>query len=257
MTADRNRNRMNKCREPVGLVAGMILILAMSLLGHVSTSSASGIAPITPIGLTVNVTVDCGFDCNGFSLDWGDSSPFEALPAGNPVIVPYTYATGGTYCIQRICFAEPCDTGCATDCVPGNLPTPDPDCREVTVTGGTDLTPPSISITAPTAAATYGTRASPIPLSGSASDDVGVTGVVWANDRGGSGSAAGTTSWSVSTVTLQPGVNVITVTAQDASTKTGNDVLTVTYDNGAPTIQITGPTSAAAYTTDTSPLTLS
>ena len=49
------------------------------------------------------------------------------------------------------------------------------------------------------------------------------------NDRGGSGDATGTSSWSASGVPLLSGDNVITVTALDAAGNTGTDVLTVTY----------------------------
>ncbi len=54
-------------------------------------------------------------------------------------------------------------------------------------------------------------------LSGIASDNVGVFLVRWSNDRGGSGVAAGTTSWSVSNIPLQNGPNNLTVTAWDAN----------------------------------------
>ncbi|MBI2489924.1 MAG: carboxypeptidase regulatory-like domain-containing protein [Planctomycetes bacterium] len=60
-----------------------------------------------------------------------------------------------------------------------------------------------------------------------------MTGVVvvqtWSNDRGGSGTASGTTSWSVSGIALQSGTNVITVTARDAANNTGTDTITVIY----------------------------
>ena len=58
---------------------------------------------------------------------------------------------------------------------------------------------------------------------------MGVTQVTWSNDRGGSGTASGTTSWSVSGIVLQSGDNVITVTARDAANNSGTDILTVTY----------------------------
>jgi N-acetylmuramoyl-L-alanine amidase len=53
--------------------------------------------------------------------------------------------------------------------------------------------------------------------------------VTWSNDRGGSGNATGTTSWSVSGVALLTGANVITITARDAAGNTATDTLTVTY----------------------------
>ena len=51
------------------------------------------------------------------------------------------------------------------------------------------------------------------------------------------GTATGTTSWSVGGITLQSGVNVITVTARDAANNTGTDTLTVTYSESTFVIQ--------------------
>jgi hypothetical protein len=98
-----------------------------------------------------------------------------------------------------------------------------------------DTTPPVVTITGPTSAATYTTSATTMSLSGTASDAVGVTQVSWVNNRGGSGTATGTTSWSVSAITLQAGSNVLTVTARDAAGNTSSDVLTVTV-NAPPTL---------------------
>jgi len=124
-------------------------------------------------------------------------------------------------------------------------------------TGSTssDTTPPLISINSPTASASFTSTKATLALGGTASDNVRVASVSWANNRGGSGTASGTTSWSVASVALQTGTNVITLTARDASGNTATDVLTVTYgstttaDTTVPTISITGPTSAATYTT--------
>ena len=59
---------------------------------------------------------------------------------------------------------------------------------------------------------------------------VGPTSVTWVNNRGGSGTAIGTTSWSVANIALQAGVNVITVSANDAQGNAGGDTLTVTVN---------------------------
>lgn len=91
-----------------------------------------------------------------------------------------------------------------------------------------DTTPPTASITSPTANQTYSTAAVTVNLAGTAGDDVGVTLVTWSNSRGGSGTASGTTSWNANDIPLQSGVNVITVTAFDAANNTGIDTLTVT-----------------------------
>ena len=115
-----------------------------------------------------------------------------------------------------------------------------------------DTTPPSITISTPTSAANYSTSSTPLSIGGSAADNVGVTQVSWSNDRGGSGTATGTTGWSVSGIALQSGDNVLTVTAQDAAGNPGTDILTVTYtppppDTTAPTVPGSlGATAASA-----------
>jgi hypothetical protein len=101
-----------------------------------------------------------------------------------------------------------------------------------------------------------------MPLSGTASDNVGVTQVSWVNDRGGNGVASGTTKWSVSSIPLASGTNTITVQARDAVGNLANDVLTVTQsttssDTMAPAVTITGPTSSATYSTRATSITVS
>ena len=117
--------------------------------------------------------------------------------------------------------------------------------------GSSDTTAPVVTITSPTSATTTTVTTTPFALGGTASDAVGVTQVTWANNRGGSGTATGTTSWSVAGVVLQSGANVLTVTARDAAGNTSTDQLTVTYsvpDTTAPVVTITSPTSATSTT---------
>src|SRR5258705_849196 len=92
----------------------------------------------------------------------------------------------------------------------------------------TDRMAHSITITSPTSASSFSTTASSINIGGSSSDDIGVTQVTWATNTGLSGTASGTTSWSVSGITLQSGSNLITVTSRDAAGNIGTDTLTVT-----------------------------
>ncbi len=78
---------------------------------------------------------------------------------------------------------------------------------------------PTVQVVAPPATAT-----SPfLTLGGTAADDAGVASVTWVSDRGGSGAATGTTSWTAANIPLQAGVNVISVTVEDSS---GNRVTT-------------------------------
>ena len=118
----------------------------------------------------------------------------------------------------------------------------------------TDTAAPAISITSPTASATYTTSSAFITLTGLASDDVGVTGVTWANSKGGSGTAAGTDTWSV-VIPLQTGINVLTMRATDATAKTTTAVLTVTVDL-APTVAVSSPTSSSSYTSSATTLSI-
>ncbi|MBI4341690.1 MAG: hypothetical protein HY598_05355, partial [Candidatus Omnitrophica bacterium] len=141
----------------------------------------------------------------------------------------------------------------------GTPPGPEWVASDAPLGGGTpDPTAPTITITAPTSAATFVTSTSPLTLSGTASDNVGITQVTWTNDRGGSGTASGTTSWSVSGIALQSGDNVLTVTARDVAGNTATDTLTVTYappaDITPPTVSLTAP---AAGSTVSSAITVS
>ena len=130
--------------------------------------------------------------------------------------------------------------------------------RLVTGTGtGTDTVAPTVAITSPTAGATYSTSTTPLTLGGTALDNVAVTQVTWSNNRGGSGTASGTASWTASGIALQPGSNVLTVTARDSAGNTGTATLTVTLtDTTGPGVAITSPTPSATYSANSSPLTL-
>lgn len=66
---------------------------------------------------------------------------------------------------------------------------------------------------------------------GTASDSGGtVSSVAWSNSRGGSGSATGTTSWSLSNLTLYQGLNVVTLTVTDDSSNETEYTVNITAD---------------------------
>lgn len=111
-----------------------------------------------------------------------------------------------------------------------------------------DTSAPSVAIASPTSSPTHVTGNTPLALGGTASDNVGVTLVTWSNNRGGNGTASGTTSWSIGGIALLGGTNVITVTARDAAGNIATDTLTVTYnvaDTTPPTVASTSPASGA------------
>jgi len=114
-------------------------------------------------------------------------------------------------------------------------------------------------ITSPTTSATYTTTTGTLSLSGSASDTgSGLSGISWASDKGGGGNAAGSTSWSVSGISLYNGSNVITVTASDNAANSSTDTLTVTYTISDTTKPIGSTTiNNNAFSTDSVNVTLS
>jgi len=80
---------------------------------------------------------------------------------------------------------------------------------QVNGSGGTDTTPPTISPNG----LNYVTNWNLISLSGNASDNIAVTAVTWSNNLGGSGTASGTTAWTISNIALQAGTNPARVRA--------------------------------------------
>src|SRR3989339_243501 len=93
-----------------------------------------------------------------------------------------------------------------------------------------DTTAPTLSITSPTSSSTYTSTSATISLGGNASDSgSGISAVTWNNDKGGSGTASGTTGWTVSNISLSSGDNKITVTAKDGAGNTSTDTITVAY----------------------------
>jgi YD repeat-containing protein len=112
-----------------------------------------------------------------------------------------------------------------------------------------DTAAPSITIDVPTGAGIYATSTAMLDISGTAADDTAVAEVTWSNDRGGSGTAVGTMSWTVIGIQLQPGVNVLTVTATDTVGKTAVATLTVTLAVSTPTDTPTKPATITATPT--------
>jgi hypothetical protein len=112
-------------------------------------------------------------------------------------------------------------------------------------TAGSELNAPSLVITPPSTP----TATSPLPLAGTADDDVQLEGVTWVNAATGLGGAAsGLTNWTAD-ITLRRGTNVITVVAWDAAGNHTTATVTVVYDPADttnPSVAITTPVSNAA-----------
>lgn len=90
--------------------------------------------------------------------------------------------------------------------------------------------PPTLQITSPTFFDGISGASPTITLGGLAIDDEGVVGMAWTNDRGGGASVAPATEWTIADVPLQPGDNLLSVTATDADGNVSEDVLVATYN---------------------------
>jgi hypothetical protein len=101
------------------------------------------------------------------------------------------------------------------------------------------------------------TNVAALDLQGTASDDLSpVQAVSWSSDRGGTGGAAGTASWTITGLPLQIGTNLITVSARDAFDNVGTALRTVVYDPTPPAVTITSPTTSPSLATAASAVTL-
>ena len=115
---------------------------------------------------------------------------------------------------------------------------------------GADTTPPTVTITSPTSGLTFAVTGSSLTLQGTASDNVGVTAVTWANSRGGSGTATGTSPWTTKAIALKTGTNLIAVTARDAAGNKATASLTVTQSSTLPSGGGTTPGGSQTMTVD-------
>ncbi len=99
------------------------------------------------------------------------------------------------------------------------------------------VTPPNVTITEPTSAATYTATSLFVTLAGNAvaSGSATISQVRWISDRGFSGTAlltAGTTGsdWFANSVQLRPGINNLTVVATDSNGANGTATITITVN---------------------------
>jgi hypothetical protein len=105
-----------------------------------------------------------------------------------------------------------------------------------------------LRVTSPVASGSYQTASTTIVVSGMAE---GATRVTWTNSRGGSGEAAGTSTWTSRTISLLAGTNVITVTAHAADgrqTSRSVEIQCQVRDGAAPEIQIHSPAMTSVAT---------
>lgn len=105
-----------------------------------------------------------------------------------------------------------------------NPPTGNP--SQPSPTPGPDTTPPSLTILSP-ASTNIATSATSLVVSGTASDNIGVSQVTWSSSTGGSGTATGTNQWTTPAIPIYIGTTTIIVRAYDAAGNTSWRSLTV------------------------------
>jgi hypothetical protein len=104
----------------------------------------------------------------------------------------------------------------------------------------------SVSITSPTSSTAIDTTDELITLAGNATSQVGISQVIWNNDRGGQGVANGTDSWLINDIALQFGTNKITVTAEDNAGAKSSQSISIFRESGQAgtvTLSWTAPTA--------------
>jgi len=117
---------------------------------------------------------------------------------------------------------------------PVPIPTPTPPTPTIdTIDPAIEITCPVNSATPPATPPTYSSNT--ISVSGTASDNVGVSKVeVKVGPAGTYQTVTGTTSWSISGVTLAAGLNTVYAKVTDTSGNTKETSITVTYDSTTP-----------------------
>jgi hypothetical protein len=104
----------------------------------------------------------------------------------------------------------------------------------------------SLEITSPTSLDVMDTTDAAVSFAGSASSEMGIFEVSWANDRGGEGVADGTDSWQTANIELELGENTITITAEDTAGETTSKSIAVNREsgeNGSATLAWDAPTT--------------
>jgi hypothetical protein len=83
-------------------------------------------------------------------------------------------------------------------------------------TTGSAGAPPTLTIVNPTEV-TLAVTTSALAVSGTASSASGIASIIWSTSNGASGTATGTTSWTVDAIPLLAGTNTITIRAYDST----------------------------------------
>ena len=151
------------------------------------------------------------------------------------LVVSYRVATGGggTSYTDRGLSAGTYYYAVAAEDAAGNVSAPS---TQANATATADMTPPAVSLTAPAAGATV---SGSVPVSATASDNVGVVGVQFKLDGANLGAEQTSSPYSVSwnTASATNGTHNLTAVARDAAgNSTTSAAVTVTVSNTGPSV---------------------
>ena len=144
-----------------------------------------------------------GLNVFGVSYSYDSLNRLTQVDYGNGSVINYTYDAAG----NRVAYSG---------------------------TAQVDTIAPTVTMVSPTTGPTFATYENSLNLSGTAYDNAGVCLVTWANDRGGSGTASGTTNWTVTGIPLQIGMNIVSIAARDGANNFGSATLAVIYNVSPP-----------------------
>ncbi|MEM1261941.1 MAG: putative Ig domain-containing protein [Pseudomonadota bacterium] len=101
--------------------------------------------------------------------------------------------------------------------------------------GAADNVAPSLAITSPDDDGNATVAINQVTVAGEASDNVGIQTMRWRSDRGGVGNIAVRENWETGPITLQNGMNVISVEAEDQAGNKSEARISIVQDpNGSP-----------------------
>lgn len=189
-------------------------------VGSISINSSSSYTKTRSITLTISATDDVGV--TGYYLSAGTAAPSLSDSGWIPVTSSSNYSSSVAYNLDggdgtKVVYAWFRDAS-------ANISSP------VSASIILDTSAPSITVVDPTSSSVYTTTSNTMKLGGKASDSTGgVKNVAWNNSNGKTGEADGTANWSISTINLSAGENVITLTARDFANNTGTNTITVYY----------------------------
>jgi hypothetical protein len=201
-----------------------MLLAADSSLSVFSISNACDPVKLTTHAIVAHDVRISGF--NAFVSVGGDLHVYDIADVMNPrLLAKYTKASGPFTISGDVVYALAGPQG-------------------LRVFRLSDVEPPSVFITSPTFAPQYVTTNGILTLGGVASDNAGVTGIIWTSDQGYGGEVTAAENWLIRDIRLLPGTNIITVTAYDQAGNATSDALEVVYLTSKRDQQITFPAPA-------------